>query len=411
MEELLNKDKLTPGEALLAAGLGKEAIPYLQAAHESEPDRWEHLVNLGSAYRIAADFGKSRGCFVQALEMKPDSYALWNNLSLLLQDEGQFHEATQSSLRAFKLHPSQSTGLALAVCYLREGNWNDGGGLWNYGRQNRSWYPIPGIQPWSGEPVEGRNLIVLMEGGYGDVFMALPWMRELAGQGAHVTLIAWDNMVSLLESCCFIEEVIPKSQRFDGHKFDFQAPVLSLPFLMGMTPETVKPAGRIFDPPEPNVTAMRSALANGGRKKLGLCWMAEENTIPRKFRSIKPGELKPFRHLDCRWINLTLETAPEWVETKPLKSWSDTAALISQLDAVVTVDTAVAHLAGCLKVPTLVVLPLNSDWKWGLGTDRSWWYESVRILRNTDPLRFAPALETVRHKVEEWLRTEKYILD
>lgn len=393
----------TAGEALVDAGLGNEALPYILADHEREPNRWEHLCNLGIAYRIIGDLGKAKGAYMRAIELNSQSPELWNNLGRLMEDEGEFGEAEDAIGRAFGLQQSRPIALALATQMMRRGEWSKASNLWEYGREGNSWTPIHGIPAWRGESVNGKNFLAIFEGGYGDGFMALPWMKELHERGAKVTLVVWDEVTELMERCDFIDKVLPRSKSFDGRGFDFHAPLLSLPFRLHPDPAKVEPTDRIFDPPESNVRRMRESVAEGVKPKVGLCWWAEENKIARKFRTVDVNELWPLRHLDCRWINLTLEKAPDWVETKPLKSWSDTAAMISQLDAVVTVDTAVAHLAGCLGVKTWVILPLNSDWKWGIGSERSWWYDSVEVVRNTHCFSFEPAIEKVICKLHDWM--------
>ena len=152
-------------------------------------------------------------------------------------------------------------------------------------------------------------------------------------------------------------------------------------------------------------TALKAVALNLGQR-LGLCWSAEENGVQKRIRSIDTAaDLEPL----ARWsfVNLnpgkTLLSSPgiPRLYEPNLKNWTETARVIAGLDCVVTVDTAVAHLAGLLGVPTLCILPVASDWKWGLDRGDSFWWPTVTLIRNTSPYTFRPALEKVAERLEK----------
>jgi len=217
-------------------------------------------------------------------------------------------------------------------------------------------------------------------------------------RGAKVTMLAYDSQVDLFNLNGI--KALPSSKAFNAEHFDFHTAVLSLPFVLGLTPDTVPRWEGGLRVPNEDFTWAAKALANGAKPKVGICWQAEENSSARKFRSIDPKELEPLRELPVRWIALTKDVeVPEWIEDKKLDTWEKTAAIISGLDAVVTVDTAVSHLAGLIGKDCFTLLPLNSDWKWLTDYVHSIWYEEMGLIRNTDPYSFAPAVEEVKEAV------------
>ena len=404
MEETLKRTQLTPGEALLAAGLAKDALPYLLAASQGHPRDWRHLSNLGSAYRILGEIGLAKGKLIEALGLNERSPEIWNNLSNVLDDEGDFENSYQAALNSYRLMQSRHSSMCLGAAMLRRGEWLMGGKLYDGGRIGYSWVPINGIPVWNGEDVKGKKVLVLPEGGYGDSFFALPFMREMVSRSAEVTYLVWDEQIEVLDLVDFPIKTLPRSKPFDARGFDYQSPTLSLLFGLGWQRGDVKPVSRIMSVWEEDRVPARKSLSNGGKPKVGICWSAEEAVIARKFRSIPVSELAPLASLNCRWINLTMSQSPlKLIEDHKHDSWTDTAALISELDAVLTVDTAVAHLAGCLGVRTFIIVPLNVDWKWGIEGESSTWYESATLIRNTHPMSFEPAVEEAARKLGEWL--------
>lgn len=389
----------SPGEALLQAGLAREALSYLLAAHEAEPERWEHLSNLGSAYRIIQELPASMECLERALEINPRASQAWHNLSNTLEDLGQFEKALECARAAFGINPTRVSALSLAFSLLRERQWGEAWPLLEFARLGMSWNPIAGIPTWKGEPIDGKNLLVIREGGYGDTFLYMRYFESLKRQGANISLLVWSKQAGILEEHPWIDQVIDDSKPFDGRKFHFQCPIMSMPFLADATIQGTSPMGRYIEPREDFIDKAATALANGGRKKIGICWQAQESAMPKKFRSMSVYEIAPLQGVDARFISLCPDmVAPDWVEQRPelTQSWEATAGLIDQLDLVVSVDTAVAHLAGALGKPTIIVLPLNSDWKWLRGIDRTIWYESAQVVRNTDPYSFSPAVAELK---------------
>lgn len=295
----------------------------------------------------------------------------------------------------------QDIALPFAYSRLRLGLWDQfTWSLFEVGRLNRSWNPAPNTKPWGGQP---EKMIVLSEGGYGDAFLYTRFFRKMdpIQRGASRFVMGpqfkglkgfretWDGMAT-----------ISHDEIFDWSTFRYSTALMSLMAVMG-----IKSSAEI---PQAETGIGERAWQPGGKRKFGLCWHAEENGVQKRIRSIdNEDDLAPLEGIPFYNLNpgRTLpqgmgSRTPRLLDTD-LNTWKDTARLIAGLDCVVTVDTAVAHLAGLLNVPTLVIVPVASDWKMGLGSDKSWWWPSWTIVRNTSPYTFRPALERAAQILEK----------
>jgi len=186
-----------------------------------------------------------------------------------------------------------------------------------------------------------------------------------------------------------------------------------LPAVWGIKSETQIPTDAL----------MRVRYTRGGRKRIGFCWRAEESGSPRKIRSLSAGETdRIIESLPCAVNANVLSLSPRFgsiygehqqqepafllVENDKINTWKKAIDYISHLDFVITVDTAVAHLAGLLRLPTLLLLPCASDWKWGVNRNWGPWYgEQLQYFRNQDPVKWD--VEGIVKRVKEMVGGDK----
>ncbi len=310
----------------------------------------------------------------------------------------------------------QDIVLPYAYDRMRLGVWDEvTWDLWEAGRLNRSWHPAPGTRRWDGSP---EKLLILSEGGYGDVFLMTRLFQKLDPlQRAASRFVVGPQMKGLkgFKTNWDGIETAYHDDIVDWSSFRFSTALMSLLSLTGIR----SPA----DIPQADSSGI-NGYANWPRgearwyhphpryhppKKnlFGLCWTAEELGVQKRIRSIdRTEDLEPLSDWD--FINLCPgksfgphDSAMPCLTEIPLTTWTDTARAIAALDAVVTVDTAVGHLAGLLGVPTLMILPLQSDWKYLLDRTDCFWWHSVRLIRNTSPYTFLPAIEKAAELLEK----------
>ena len=346
----------------------------------------------------------------------------------LSTDFGEFHNAENWHRTAWgfvapnnQVRPEcaghlQDVALPLAYSRMRLGWWDlFTWQLWEIGRIGRSWNPAPGTRPWDGSP---EKMIVLSEGGYGDAFLFTRFFQKLDTiqrggsrfvmgpqfKGLKGFRDVWDGMA-----------VVNHDEILDWSQFKYSTALMSLMAVMGIKSPADIPAHEKFTLPPDNsfslgsLASLFAGSANATDKRgprLGLCWHAEELGQKRRTRSIDNLEdLAPLAQFSFVSLNpgyILREDIPQpRIFEAGLASWTDTARVIAGLDMVVTVDTAVMHLAGLLGVPTLAIVPMSSDWKFGPEGDSNWWWKSVRVIRNTSAYSFRPAVEKVAEILEK----------
>lgn len=387
--EAPRRTKQYPGEVLLTHNLAAEALPHLLASAKEEPTQFGHQVNLSIAYRKLGRYEDSRQHLVNATRLAPDAWPVFHAWGQLLEEVGKFEDGLKTRWKAWELckATSQEVAFGLAWAMLRQGAWLKAWPFYEAGRFMRSWAPPPALKVWNGDDIKGMRLLVIAEGGYGDTFMFSRWIPNLYGSGIKVTLYVWDKQVEILKTSPELQGIdfLPMSEQVDTANYDLVTSVMSLPALMQATPETLPPPIRFHVTP----------WERNGARRMGLCWSAEEFGTPRKIRSIPGQRVEILSTVEAEWFSLVPGQRFAW--TEPCKgNWLEDAALIESLDTVVTVDTACAHLAGCLGVPTILLVPVGSAWPWMLGREDTPWYPGMTIVRQKTPDRWDDVIGEVR---------------
>ena len=242
---------------------------------------------------------------------------------------------------------------------------------------------------WQGEPFVGKTLLLWAEQGLGDALMFIRYLPLVKALGGRVLLETWPALIEVSETCQGADLVIPMGA--PRPPFDLQASLLSLPWLFRTDLASIPADVPYLDVPDeiPSRAALleRLALAQGDTR-IGLVWAGSPGHVRDVERSIPVSTLAPLADLaGVAWFSFQLgrqelPPLPNLVSLAPfLKNFSDTAYALSGMDLLITVDTAVAHLAGAMGIPTLLLLPFQPDFRWLLERDDSPWYPSLRLYR------------------------------
>jgi hypothetical protein len=359
------------------------------------------------------------------LAISPSSVAGWNNLGNTLLEMRRYEAAAESYSHALRLAPGlHDSRVALATCYQAlglteeamaacntvleyvpdhaEAHWNKALLLllagdykngwreyeWRWRKRNFTSPRREFHQPrWQGNPLTGRTILVHSEQGFGDTIQFCRYVPLVAARGARVIFECHPPLVSLMKTLAGDVSVIPMGEQ--APSFDMQEPLMSLPMIFGTSIETIPAAVPYLAPPIERLPFWRNLMPDKGLFKVGLCWAGK--SYPDPGRSCPPDQLSPlaelggisFHSLQVGWEkDLPL---PMTDLTKYLNDFADTACLVALLDMVITIDTAVAHLAGAMGKPTWLMLPHAPDWRWMTKRHDSPWYPSVRIFRQADP--------------------------
>jgi tetratricopeptide (TPR) repeat protein len=272
--------------------------------------------------------------------------------------------------------------------YLLLGEFQDGFKLYEHRKKANNNFTSNG-QRWAGEPFPGRTLFLYWEQGFGDTIMMLRYGALVKAMGGTVVLQVQGALAELAKTCAGFDHVVTNQDTIP--KYDLQLPLMSLPLALGTDINTVPANIPYLSVPQvvPNKEAIIVRLNQSDKlKKIGLVWAGSKEYSGDDSRSISPELLKPFEKFQgAAWYSLQRE-APDLVPFNGITpmadlmdTFADTAFVISNMDLIVAVDTAIAHLAGALGKPVALMLPFSPDWRWMLNRGDSPWYPTVRIYR------------------------------
>ena len=326
-----------------------------------------------------------------------DDPATHVNQGWILSFLNRFREAIVCYDRAIKLKPDHvDARYNRAFAMLTLGHFEEGWVEYEYRNLRQKTlsarkYPKP--LWWGKEPIKDRRLFLYYEQGLGDTIQFSRYAMLAADQGAKVIMSVHDPLRRLFASFDRRIRVIGMDE--EPTEFDFHCPLLSLPLAFGTKLGTIPawPEGYLKAPAE-DAQAWAQRLP-AGRRRIGLVWSGSTLHHNDALRSIPLAKLTPLFQSGDVWVSLqkgprdsdrpALEASDIFDPTDELGDFADTAALISALDLVVTVDTSVAHLAGALGKPVWMMLPFSPDFRWLLRREDSPWYPSMRLFRQQKP--------------------------
>ncbi|MDR3438276.1 tetratricopeptide repeat-containing glycosyltransferase family protein [Telmatospirillum sp.] len=428
------------------------------AADENQPEAHN---NLGVAMHDLGQMSEAIASYRKAIALSPDYAEAHNNLAAALQEEELLDEALSHHLKAIALLPDfpdayTSLGNTLheqgrwadaATCFSRAlvldpndapANWNYAMALLTQGEFRRGWEKyewrlsedFPWTKPrhlsfpkWTGEPLAGRTILLTAEQGLGDQLQFARYATLLAEEGARVTIETDRSLTRLLASVPGVAQVITTGDPLP--EADFYLPLLSAPHRVGT-------AGDSIPAQVPYVFADTEATKTWGQRlsaltglKVGLVWAGERrahdqraNTLDRR-RSLDLTQMAPILRLPgASFVSLQKGEAATQIASTPaelrLHDWmneigdfADTAALVANLDLVISVDTSVAHLAGALGKPVWILCRFAGDWRWLTDRDDSPWYPTGRLFRQIRRGDWQSVIEKVAKQLAQLIGTQR----
>jgi hypothetical protein len=241
---------------------------------------------------------------------------------------------------------------------------------------------------WRGsDDIAGKTILLHAEQGFGDTIQFGRYAPLVAARGARVILAVQKPLSRLMSGLAGAADVVTSDEPLPA--FDVHCPLLSLPLAFGTRLETIPSATPYLRAPAQSLTHWQERLGPLRLPRIGLAWSGGPTL---RHRSMQLKDLLPLLDVDARFVSLQKDVPAEDATVlkdhskllhfgDELTDFSETAALISQLDLVISVDTAVAHLAGALARPVWVLLPFVPDWRWQLNGDDSPWYPTARLFR------------------------------
>jgi tetratricopeptide (TPR) repeat protein len=378
------------GVVLGSQGKLEEAEDCCRTALRLKPNCAELLGNLGVVLQKQYRLADAEACYREALRLKPD-YATANcNLGFALQEQGRLADAEACYREALRLKPDYAEAhFHLGFLLLLRGDLARGWPEYEWRWQTRD--NLAGLTPptWDGGVLDGRTILLQVEQGFGDTFQFIRYARLVKNKGGRVLLQCPSTVTAVMAGCVDIDLLVPEGTPVPDH--DVRSPLMSLPLLFGTTLETIPAEVPYLAADIDRAGHWRARLAELPGFKVGICWQGRTQHKRDPLRSVPLAWFRPLAAMPdvCLIVlqrgagleQLAHEGEHPRIVNLPAEGWFETAALIHGLDLVISVDTAVAHLAGALGVPTWLALSTIPDWRWLLNREDSPWYPTMRLFR------------------------------
>ena len=359
----------------------------------------EHLIAQGNTYREQHQPELALQQYATAMVTDRGSSAAFNNYGNVLREIGDPVGAVPFLQRAIQLDPANVTHhFNLSVAYLLSGDYVRG---WPAYEARHNFEHLRGTIPnyawpvWNGEDLQGKTIFVRGEQGHGDIIQFVRFIQNLKNIGGKVTIQVTDGLIPLIQSSEIGRDVrVLSYAESPGDAFDYWLPVMSLPGKLNVRVDNLPTVIQYLNPNPGLVADWRRNLGVKNRLRVGFAWSGRRDSWINQHKAM------PFETMlalirsqpDYEWYNLQADCTAE--EEKELmaagvrcfpggvNTFADTAALVANLDVVVSVDTATAHLSAALGKPTWIMLNnYGPCWRWLLNRDDTPWYATARLFR------------------------------
>ena len=404
------------GSALHTTGTFDKAIDAFNSAIAIMPDYAKAHYNLGNTLKEQNRLEDAIVSYNHAIALKPDYVMAHNNLGTILQALCRIDEAAECYSRAIELKPDYAEAhLNKALTSLLNGNLKSGWQEYEWRLQTKNYSFKNFNQPmWDGKPLHGKTILIHTEQGFGDTIQFIRYLPMVQEQGGRVIFECLPNLISLLKNCNGFDKIIEKKPSVKlSEKYDVHVPLLSLPKLFETTLDTI-PSGIPYITVEPDlVEQWRLRLNDDHKYKVGIVWAGNPEHTKDHNRSCSLSDFATLSEISE--VSLySLQKGPASVEIdkssdlgniinlgNEINDFTDTAAIIANLDLVISVDTVVAHLAGAIGKPVWTLLPFEPDWRWLLDREDSPWYPDMRLFRQAQPDDWAEMFTRVKQALSE----------
>jgi hypothetical protein len=370
---------------------------------------YQAWANRGLVLKELNLLNESLDSFKHALELNPNNNEIINNTSNIFKYLGKLDDAYRMLKQGLNIDPDNSKlRWNLSILYLIQGNFEKGFQEYEWRWKNEEVSRISGKRDfkeplWLGDhALSGKTILLYSEQGLGDTIQFGRYVPLFAHLDCKVILEIQATLLPLFEHTPGVHQLVARGNPLPI--FDYQCPLMSLPLAFGTTLETIPPIQPIIVDAE-KITQWQSRLGPKSKPRVGLVWSGGTTHKDDRLRSIQLKDYLSYCKDDFEYFSLQKEVREN--DTQDLQNssirhfeddlhdFSDTAALISQLDLVISVDTSVAHLAASLNKPTLILIPYAPDWRWMLNRDYTPWYPTVKLYRQTILGDWQPTLHTL----------------
>ena len=387
------------------------------------PERSQVHLNLGTLLAAQDRLDEAQAAYAEAIRCDPNSSAAWSNLGVLYIGRKQELDAEVCLKKALELDPENARArFNLSYLALRQGRFDQG---WSY-LEARDWYR--GLEGyfsyprWRGEALQGKSLLISYEAGHGDMIQFCRYAQVLKAQGAgHITLVCHPALKTLLQTLQGVDQVMAFDEDVPRSGCDYWTPLMSLPFHQQTRADSI-PADIPYLHPRVDLVRHWDALLPPGKLRVGLVWKGNPKFDHDADRSLPSLDLlAPLWQVpDVSFVSLQKGAGEQEAQQPPgglpilhlgsqLGDFADAAAIVSNLDLMICVDTAMAHLAGALGKPCWLLLADHMpDWRWlSQGSQSSWYPLGMRIFRQPRRADWASVVQQLVPALREFAQAGK----
>ena len=380
------------GEVLVRQGRADEAEPFYSRAVKANPNTFDAWNGLGNILERRGDFSAAEDCYLKSIAIEPARPEIYYNLGNVLRQQNKVFESIKFLKKAIEIKPEfilahvhLAFSLLMNTDYLA--GWQEYEWRWkvpNFPTPQRSFTQ----QMWYGETIFGKKVLVHAEQGFGDTIQFARFTDVIAKRGGCIILECQPELVNIMKTLPNVNQVLARGEALPD--FDLHAPLLSIPYICSIDRNEIAVSAPYLQASSEKRKLWSDRLGSSDRIKVGITWQTSIEQLSSSFKSCPLKAYGPLlENNQVEWISLQKEISESdrpnmgtlVNKSDDLNDFSDTAALISELDLVISMDTAVAHLAGALGKPVWLLISTAGDWRWLCDRDDSPWYPTMRIFR------------------------------
>jgi len=410
------------GTVLYESGDFNEAIDNYNKAIQLNPDYAEAYNNLGAALQSLGKLNEAVNNYNKAIQLKPYSSELQNNIGVVFQKLGKFDKATSNYNKAIQLKPDDvEAHFNLGLLLLLQGNFKDGWEKYEYRCRDKNYsIPIHNLtQPqWDGSALKGRTLLIYVEQGLGDTFQFSRYLHHIKKDGGSIVFMCQSTVIDFYRGNdsgwdIYIDKVISADDPLPH--FDLHISLMSLPYIMDTNINNIPQGVPYIKTRQDMAHSWKLKIKKEHIKniiKVGLVWQGSKTHKNDHYRSIPLECFSSLLELDkVKLFSLQRGFGQEQIAKNNFENniidWSsnfgqyiNTAALIENLDLVISIDTSIVHLAGAMGKPVWVLLEAVPDFRWMLDHEDSPWYPSAKLFRQQDQGNWETVISKVKKELE-----------
>ena len=397
------------GDILQKQGKYDKAVEAYQRAIQIQPNYAAAYNNLGIAWQKQGKLEQAIQIYHKTLVIRPNYPQAYNNLANTLKEQGKLQGAVQAYHKAIEINPSYiDAHKNLGIVLLLQGDFQRGWQEYEWRLKSDDLCIANRAQTrWDGSSLSGKTILLYAEQGFGDTIQFIRYVHLLVEYDTEIIVECQPELLQLFKNIGAIKKTIVVGE--SSPKFDVNASLLSLPRILGTDLNSIP----VKSPYLYTKSGSHTDLEMCSEYKVGIVWAGNLKHPNDNNRSVELQQFSVLFDVEaCQFFSLQVGKRRDDIIRYhysntiidlggDFSNFSDTAAAILELDLVISVDTAVAHLAGALGKPIWVLLPFMPDWRWLLEREDTPWYPTMRLFRQTDTRDWAGVLQKVRFALEK----------